>query len=240
MGEAVRVYQPAAGSRRTRSSNIFAPAQLMSDASPLGLPVSIMRWPDGSVARRECGLSLAVCPLQPEEFWDFLRSWGGDWMWEYVEGKDQDLWWLTDALASGTAVLVTDGSYDRKRAPTVSGAGWVITCQKAQKFLHGSFYEHSRKASAYRGELLGLVAIHTLALALVKFYRLNRATGKLCCDNINALFQSEKNCCRVRTGATQADLLRSLRTLKCHQLLHFSYEHVRATKTDISCGTNCH
>ena len=32
----------------------------------------------------------------------------------------------------------------------------------------------------------------------------------------------------MRTGAAQADLLRSLRTLKCHQLLHFSYEHVRA------------
>ena len=109
-------------------------------------------------------------------------------MWENVVDKDQDLCWLADVLVKGTTVLVTDGSFDKKRVPSVSGAGWVTTCQKAKKFLWGSFYEFSRKASAYCGKLLGPVAIHTLALALVKFYGLNGASGKLSCDNINALF----------------------------------------------------
>ena len=90
-------------------------------------------------------------------------------MWEDVVGDNEDLSWLVEALRNGTAVLVTDGSFDRKRAPLVSGAGWVITCRTAQKFLRGSFYKTSVSASAYRGELLGLVALHTLALALSQF-----------------------------------------------------------------------
>ena len=109
-------------------------------------------------------------------------------MWENVVDKVQDLRWLVEALVNGTAVLVTDSSFNKMRAPTVSWKGWVITCQKARKFLQGSFYKFSRKVSVYQGELLGLVAIHTIALALVKFYGLNGASGKLSCDNINALF----------------------------------------------------
>lgn len=141
-------------------------------------------------------------------------------------GDKDDLSWLVEAMRNGTAVLVTDGSFDRKRAPLVSGAGWVITCRTARKFLRGSFYETSISASAYRGELLGLVALHTLALALAQFYSLEKAVGKMCCDNMGALGQSSKVSKRIRTGAKQADLLRSIRTIKSHALLHFQYEHV--------------
>ena len=122
-------------------------------------------------------------------------------MWEEVVGDKDDLSWLVDAMRKGTAVLVTDGSYDRKRAPSVSGAGWVITCRIAQKFLRGSFYETSISASAYRGELLGLVVLHTLALALSEFCSLEKAIGKMCCDNMGALGQSRKVSKRISTGA---------------------------------------
>ena len=77
VGETVRVYQPAAGGRRTRNNNVFAHVQLMSGAHPSGLPVSIERRSDGFISRKECGSSFAVCPSQPGEFLEFLRSWGG-------------------------------------------------------------------------------------------------------------------------------------------------------------------
>jgi hypothetical protein len=147
-------------------------------------------------------------------------------MWEEVVGDKEDLSWLVDARRNGKAVLVTDGSFDRKRAPLVSGAGWVITCRNSWKFLRGSFYETSVSASAYRGKLLGLVALHTLALALSQFYALEKAGGKVCCDNMGALGQSSKVSKRIRTGAKQADLLRAIRTMKSHSLLHFQYKHV--------------
>lgn len=226
----VRYYGPsaAAGTRTTRSNVIYGPLATAAGALPLGLPTTVEHRPDNTVALKECGPPLASCPSQPDEFWQYLRSWGGAWMWDNVEEETQDLRWLADALSNGTAVLVTDGSYDKKRAPRVSGAGWVITCRTAQKFLRGSFHEDSPRAGSYRGELLGLVALHTLALALVQFYGLKAASGKLCCDNISALFQSKKNRRRVRTGSKHADLLRALRTIKCHHLLQLTYEHVRS------------
>ena len=93
-------------------------------------------------------------------------------MWEHVEDEGQDLTWLLEALKNGSAVMVTDGSFDRKREPLISGAGWEITCRKARKFLKGSFFEISNSASAYRGEVLGLLALHTLIFALAQFHKM--------------------------------------------------------------------
>jgi hypothetical protein len=48
-----------------------------------------------------------------DEFWSFVRSFGGEWLWEHVYtplGIDA----MVDAIAGGSAVLVTDGSYSRK------------------------------------------------------------------------------------------------------------------------------
>eukprot|EP00956_Cyclotella_meneghiniana_P044358 scaffold313735_cov149-Cyclotella_meneghiniana.AAC.1 len=41
----------------------------------------------------------------------------------------------------GTAILVTDGSYNRKVDSSVCGAGWLVHCTKLNKtVLEGSFY----------------------------------------------------------------------------------------------------
>lgn len=92
--------------------------------------------------------------------------------------------------------------------------------------LRGSFYERSPSVGSYRGELLGLVALHTFTLTIAKLYKLDKVVGKVCCDNIAALKQSSWQCKRIKTGQKQVDLLRSIRTLKTEQLLGFEYEHV--------------
>ena len=89
------------------------------------------------------------------------------WMWEGVEEEDQDLRWLVEGIRNGTVIAVADGSYDRKTAPDVSGAGLVLCCTNAEKMLRVSFFERSHSASSYRGELLGLVALHLHLLLLL-------------------------------------------------------------------------
>jgi hypothetical protein len=81
--------------------------------------------------------------LQPTKllFWELLHAGGGDWMWDYVSDKESDPLWLKEALEQGTAILATDRSYSRTRGPHVSGAGWVIACQKTQKMLKGLFHK---------------------------------------------------------------------------------------------------
>ena len=83
-------------------------------------------------------------------------------MWEHIVEGDINADWIRDALANGTFLTVTDGSYDRETAPTVSGSGWMIVCTACQRTLWGSFIEVSWSAGSYRGELLGLVAINML------------------------------------------------------------------------------
>ena len=155
-------------------------------------------------------------------------------MWEYVEDRDQDLQWIVNGMANNTLVMVADGSFDRKKSPKVSAAGWIICCRRSQKMLRGSFFEVSSavSASAYRGELLGLVALHTFMFALVSYYQTGTGSGKMCCDNIGALNQANWKRKRVKTGAKQSDLLRALRTIQSHSVLDFQYEHVRGHQDD--------
>jgi hypothetical protein len=91
-----------------------------------------------------------------DEFWSFVRSFGGEWLWEHVFtplGIDA----LVDAIAGGSAVLVTDGSYSRKTRSDIDGAGWMIYCRARKKVVFKcSFYEWCHEAGSYRGELFAL------------------------------------------------------------------------------------
>jgi hypothetical protein len=113
-------------------------------------------------------------------------------MWEHVKDEDSNMSWAHDAMVNGTLIAVTDRSFDRERVKDVTGSGWILLCTASRRTLRGSFYEISPKAGSFRGELLGLVAIHTLALAVVQFFHLDCVSGKNCCDNIAALNQSSK------------------------------------------------
>jgi hypothetical protein len=113
-------------------------------------------------------------------------------MWEYIKEGETDVSWLKDMLTTGTLVGVTDGSYDRHKAKSCSRAGWALACRSSKKTLRGSFYKVSLAAGSYCGELLGLVAIHTLILAVAEYYQLEHILGKICRNNMSALNQVGK------------------------------------------------
>ncbi|KAL7531707.1 hypothetical protein ACHAXR_008514, partial [Thalassiosira sp. AJA248-18] len=66
-------------------------------------------------------------PVEPT-FRETLAEWGGDWMWEGLDLPD-DMGWIADAMSANTLIGVTDGSYDRKKGPNISGAGWILYCR---------------------------------------------------------------------------------------------------------------
>jgi hypothetical protein len=98
-------------------------------------------------------------------------------MWEHAKDEESDMSWVRDAMVNGTLLAVTDSSYGRERAKDVSRSGWILLCTASRQTLWGSFYEISPKAGSFRGELLGLVAIHTLALAVAQFFHLDCVSG---------------------------------------------------------------
>jgi hypothetical protein len=106
-------------------------------------------------------------PPIPQTFLDVLHSWGNTWLWNKLSisgGAD----WLQDAIKEGTLVAVTDGLYIRKLYPNLCSATFVLECAKGQGRMIGSFLESLTVANAYRGELLGLMAIHLILLSINK------------------------------------------------------------------------
>jgi hypothetical protein len=114
-------------------------------------------------------------------FKDYLYSWGGEWMWEHLQ-LHGNLSLIRDAFARGSAIGVTDGSYKPTVNSSSSGAGWLIYCSHTQQVLvEGSFVECYPKANSYRGEILGLVALHLFSLAIQGYFSLPSGQyGKIC------------------------------------------------------------
>ena len=147
------------------------------------------RW-QHSHQKGEMGPPIASGPSQPKDFWAYLDKWGGTWIWESLnldQTSHKDLSWLIHAVKNDTAIWVRDGSYDRKWAPTISGAGWLVYCSATEHKLVGSFYNISPAASSYRWKMLGLCAIHLFWLAIMELYDIKGGHTKLYYNNMGAL-----------------------------------------------------
>ena len=93
-------------------------------------------------------------------------------MWDNIVEGYIEVEWIKAALETNTFIGATNGSYNREWASTVSGSGWLICCTRSKRLLRGSFYEILPKAGSYRGELLGLVALHTMISSIASYYKL--------------------------------------------------------------------
>ncbi len=119
----------------------------------------------------------------PTSFWTFIAAWGDNWMWcDIVNGNKSidDMQWVAEGMTAGTLIWTTDGSYDRKQAADLSGAGWIIFCKAIGQRITGFFWEQSITASLFQAEMLGLCALHLLARANTEHYNLGRWTATMC------------------------------------------------------------
>ncbi len=149
---------------RTRLGGLYIYLGEVNIVSIKVVPISVDKVESDVIKIREGGATLPPLQQKAQTFWKGLYQGGGTWMWDYVLDVTSEPSWLQLALERGTSVLATDGSYNRKRGPNVSGAGWVIACWRSGNILKGSCFEFSSNVSSNRGEFLGLVAIHTLVL----------------------------------------------------------------------------
>jgi hypothetical protein len=98
-----------------------------------GIPTSITGLSDQQVVKLFEGPALAKAPDKTIDFWEFLYSWGGKWMWKGIEaGKDlsYDMSWVAEGMGNNSLVWVTDGSYNKKKAINLCGVGWIIFVPK--------------------------------------------------------------------------------------------------------------
>jgi hypothetical protein len=155
-----------------------------------GTSTSVLTYTNTKVNKLNEGAPFAKEPLLPTDFWEFLDTWGGKWMWESIDDSQQskhNLSWLVEGMKLNTLTWVTDGSYDRKRAADLCGVGWVIFCSKTGLRLTGTFWKRSPSASSYRAEMLGLCCLHLLARGISEFYQIQEWEATLSCDNFQAI-----------------------------------------------------
>ena len=177
--DSVQVFSRATRSN-TRSGGYFILVGT-SDAIAYGaIPVSIKKLDErGHIISidQEGKFPQIRIPHTPT-FWEYLQQAGGVWMWENVTGNIRDVEWVATAMEQGSAVVASDGSFNPKQSTQVCSAGWIVYCRKTKQRIKGNMFEISVNAGSYQGELLGLVAVHTLAIAISIYHNvLSRQAG---------------------------------------------------------------
>ena len=217
-----------------RERGKFIEQSAVLDVHPSGLPATV-RWLPNGTAKLS---NVATCRVPNAEeneaaadLREYLKSWGGEWMWRDLRLGD-DPSWVADSLDKGTLVCVTDGSYNKNMDPEICSAGWIIQCRETGKRIIGTVTERSASAGSYRGELLGMLAIRLFLLAVEEFYETVASGNQICCDNKGALYTFGKKSKRVPKGRSNSDIHRVIRTINSRMKSKYIQNHVKAHQDD--------
>ncbi len=169
---------------------------------------------------------------EPTTFMGVLREWGCSWLWEYmsVEGGTD---WIAQAITAGSLVAVTDGSYIRQIYPNLCSAAFVLECAHGQGRLVGLFKEASKAANAYRGELLGLMAIHLILVSMNRVHKSLSGNVKVVSNCLGALQQvTYLPPYRIPSRCKHSNILKNI-LVNCQDLtFSIHYSHVKAHQDD--------
>jgi hypothetical protein len=137
--------------------------------------------------------------------------------------------WIAHAIADNSLVAVTNGSYIKEHCPEVCSTAFVLECIKGRGRLVGAFAEASVAATAYCGELLGLMAVHLLLLAVETVTPGLSGSAAIYSDCIGALGRVAKlPPYRIPSQCRHLDILKTI-MVNCASLsFHREYHHVVA------------
>lgn len=174
-----------------------------------------------------------VGPPPPTNFVESLRTAEGNWMWDdlTIVGDEN---WIVDAIESSTVRAVTDGSYMEDLFPDVCSAAFILESTEGKGTITGSFTERSAVACAYRGETLGLMAIHLiLAGVALTSPDLNTGSVEIHSDCKGALGMVEDiPSPRIPTRCKHSDVLKNI-LINCENLpFDCRFHHVKAHQDD--------
>ena len=96
-------YGQAPMTRGTRAQQQYVLAKTQTSAAgPSRLPCTISHLDSGAIALVSQGPELMDSTPQKETFFDFFKTWGGEWMWTNISNKGPGLSWVIKATTNGT------------------------------------------------------------------------------------------------------------------------------------------
>jgi hypothetical protein len=228
----------------------YSPGEIVYPTNELQ-PCTVREYPDGSVHIKHSLANPIPSKLVPTNFLEVLKEWGCTWLWEEMKmtgstGKGVDMAsedggkWLEEAIKDNSLVCITDGSYIREMCPHLCSAAVILECTKGRGKLVVAMSEKCKQANAYRGELLGLMAVHLLLLAVNKANPDLEGSAHVYSDCLGALDKVENlPPQRIPSKCRHSDILKNI-MLHCQDLsFRRFFSHVSAHQEDIKDWEDC-
>ncbi len=130
-------------------------------------------------------------------------------------------------------MAVTDGSYMQELYPNICSATFVLECSKGQGCIYGAFTKATRVANAYRGELLGLLAIHLILLSVNKINQQLSGSVEIVSDCLGTLKRvTFLPLYRIQSRCCHSNILKTI-LVHCRGLSFTTYYlHIKAHQDD--------
>ena len=170
--------------------------------------------------------------ISPANFWEVIYAWGETWMWDSMQVTG-DLSWLEHSIAESTGIAITDGSYMKEAYPMLNSAAFVFDYTRGRGRIVGSFVEYTPNAGSYRGELLGLMAIHLILKGVQEFNRDLQGSIHIYSDCLGALW-NVKNLPphRILSRCSHSDILKNIMLSCSGMTFKRVFSHVKAHQDD--------
>ena len=232
-GGGADLYEPALGEGALTRVDRYTCTTEGTDQEPRGGPCTIRAMEEGIVKV----LSFTNNPpvrTPPSTFREVLDDWGQTWMWEGLRlSGDGTGMWIQDAIRSNSLVAVTDGSYMRELYRNMNSCAFIFECSRGGGRMTGAFLEQSMASCAYRGKLLGILAIHLILLSVNKVSPDLQGSVHIYSDCLGAL-NRVKNLPphRIPSKCRHSDVLKNI-MLHCSTLTFKRlFSHVSAHQDD--------
>jgi hypothetical protein len=243
VGDAVEVYQLGNTSGRSSRSQVYTHNDTVEGCTAKGEVCSVKVVAENQV--QLISHTPGAAPEdEPDTFIDVLKRWKGKWMWEnlVVSGASgcglnmqcrSKFEWIKEAIEGNSLFAVSDGSYIKQLHPELCSAAIILECQKSGGLLTLSFAEGSRYANTYRGELLGLMAIHLLLLSFNRVWPELQGSVHIYSDCLGALDKVENlPPRRIPSKCRHSDILKNI-MVNCSDLsFKRIFSHVKAHQDD--------
>ena len=108
-------------------------------------------------------------PPGPETIQDVFKLWGCTWLWKNIWWQGE-LDWLVQSIQQGDCMVVADGSYMPEIRTDLCSTAFFFECKAGRGRVVGSLADFNTAANAYRGELLGLMAVHLVLTGIARLY----------------------------------------------------------------------
>jgi len=165
-------------------------------------------------------------------FHDLLLSWTNHYWWDDLKYTG-DGTWIYSAIENGSLMCVSDGSYIRELHTDVCSAAIILECSQGRGRLSLSILDVAPTVNAFRGELLGLMAVHLLLYSLHKTRPTLVGEVRIYSDCTGAL-KTVSSLPPARTPLTwkHADVLKLIALYGKDFPFASSYHHVKAHQDD--------